>query len=64
VDKPAITYSLRNDVTPEIELNALANVYGLVLQSAEQRGHLLDNGGPDDPERRSSEIRAKASLPR
>jgi hypothetical protein len=28
-----------------------------------KRGRLLDKSGPDDPERRSDEIRAKTTIP-
>jgi hypothetical protein len=28
-----------------------------------KRGRLLDKSGPDDPERRSDEIRAKSTIP-
>jgi hypothetical protein len=47
----------------ETELSALANVYRLVLDSAKRRGRLPDKSGPDDPERRSDEIRAKTRIP-
>jgi hypothetical protein len=30
---------------------------------AKKRGRLPDKGGPDDPERRSDETRAEASIP-
>jgi hypothetical protein len=38
VNRPSITYSPRRDVTPEEEASALANVYRLILDSAQKRG--------------------------
>jgi hypothetical protein len=62
VDKPAITYVERADTTTEAEISALSNVFRFVLDRQECK-----EGGPEnrpyDPERRSDEIRAKASIP-
>jgi hypothetical protein len=63
VDKSAVTHSPHPHFTPEAELNALANVYSLILASARKRGRLLDKSGPEDPERRSDEIRANTRIP-
>jgi hypothetical protein len=62
---PHVTYAPRADVSPGAEISALAAVYKLCLNSshAKKRGRLLDKGGPDDPERRSDEIRAKTRIP-
>jgi hypothetical protein len=64
VSEARITYTPRRDATPEAELNALAAAYHFILfesQSAKKAAH---PGGPEDPERRSDEIRAKTSIPR
>ncbi len=57
---PAISYEPRADTTPEAEIAALAAVYKLVLDSKKAAPR---QSGPDDPERRSDEIRAKTSIP-
>jgi hypothetical protein len=43
-----IAYTQRADVTSEDELNALVNVYRLIIESARKRGRLLDKSGPED----------------
>ena len=63
VPEPIISYAPRRDATPEAEVSALAACYRIILDSAKTRGPLPDKSGPDDPERRSNEIRAKASIP-
>ena len=63
MSEPRITYTPHPDATPEAEASALANAYRFIFDSARKRGRLLDKSGPDDPERRSDEIRAKASIP-
>ena len=63
MSNPRITYTSRSDTTAETELAALANVYRIILDSAKKRGRLLNKSGPEDPERRSDEIRAKTSIP-
>jgi len=60
---PRVTYVSCSDATPKAEISALANVYRVILDSAKKRGRLLDKSGPDDPERRSDEIRANARIP-
>jgi hypothetical protein len=63
VDKPTITYAPRPDALREAELTALAACYRIILDSAKKRGRLPDKSGPEDPERRSDEIRAKTRIP-
>jgi hypothetical protein len=58
-----ISYTPRSDASDVAEATALANAYCLILESAKKRGRLLDKCGPDDPERRSDEIRAKTRIP-
>ena len=52
---PRIAYAARPNTTPEIELSALANVYRLILDSAQKRGRLLDKSGLDDAKERSKD---------
>jgi hypothetical protein len=47
IQTPRIDYRIRDDATPHAEINALANVYRLVLDSARKRGRPLDKSGPD-----------------
>jgi hypothetical protein len=63
VSSSEVIYRVRPDATPGAEISALANVYRFILNSAQKRGRLLDKSGPDNPERRSDEIRAKTSIP-
>jgi hypothetical protein len=63
VSSPHTTYTPGTGATPEAEVSALANVYRFVLDCHQERGRLPDKSGPDDPERRSDEIRAKSSIP-
>jgi hypothetical protein len=56
---PRIVYRANEDVTREVEISALVNVYRFVLVKKEA----TRPGSPDDPERRSDEIRAKTTLP-
>jgi hypothetical protein len=48
-----ITYTSRSDATAEAEVNALANVYRLIIESAKKRGRFLDKSGPEDVKGRS-----------
>jgi hypothetical protein len=48
IQTPRIDYRTRDDATPHAEINALANVYRLVLDSAKQRGHNPDEYIADD----------------
>jgi hypothetical protein len=43
-----IAYTQRADVTSEDELNALVNVYRLIIESARKGGRLLDKSGHDE----------------
>jgi hypothetical protein len=56
---PRIVYRANEDATCEVEISALVNVYRFVLVKKEA----TRPGSPDDPERRSDEIRAKTTLP-
>ena len=57
-----ISYTPRPDATQEAELNALASVYKFVLDRRAMK-EAAPESRPDDPERRSDEIRAKRSIP-
>ncbi len=59
---PSITYQPREDTTAETELNTLASVFGF-LRDCHARKKGARPGAPEDPERRSDEIRAKTSIP-
>jgi hypothetical protein len=62
---PLISYRPRDGATPEGELNALSACYAFILQrhQVKQRGGPA-TAAPDNPERRSDEIRAdKAIIP-
>jgi hypothetical protein len=61
VSSPRITYVPRPNSTQE-ELNALASVYKFVLDRRAMK-EAAPESRPDDPERRSDEIRAKRSIP-
>jgi len=56
---PRIVYRANEDATREVEISALVNVYRFVLVKKEA----TRPGSPDDPERRSDEIRAKTTIP-
>jgi len=60
---PPVGYRARDNAPPKAEISALANVYKLILDSAQKRGRLPVNSGPEDPERRSDEIRAETRIP-
>jgi hypothetical protein len=62
VSLPKVIYHARKDATPESELSALGAVYKFLLESAASK-KATRPGGPDDPERRSNEIRAEVSIP-
>jgi len=57
------TYVPRPDVTPEAEISALAAIYKLCLNSSHVKKGAAPESRPDDPERRSDEIRAKSRIP-
>jgi hypothetical protein len=58
-----ITYTPRPDTSPGAELSALAAVYKFVLDCRAKK-EAAPESRPEDPERRSDEIRAKASISR
>ncbi len=45
-----IAYTQRADITSDDELNALVNVYRLIIESARKGGRLLDKSGHDEAE--------------
>jgi hypothetical protein len=57
-----IHYTQRPDATPEAELGALASVYRFVLDCHAKK-EAAPESRPEDPERRSDEIRANSRLP-
>jgi hypothetical protein len=57
------SYAPRSDATPDTELSTLANVYKFVLDCRANKEAAPRQSRPDDPERRSDEIRAKTSIP-
>jgi hypothetical protein len=59
-----ITYSERPDVTPETETAVLGAVYRFIIDChAKKNAATVTSSDGDDPERRSDEIRAEASIP-
>ena len=63
MDAPVhIRYVRRADVTPEAEPSTLANVYRFIIECHAKKEAATENR-PEDPERRSNEIRAKARIP-
>ena len=64
MDNPRVTYTVRPDATPEGELNALANIYKFVLDSAHKNaaGRTSTNGG-DEKERSKNDSLAKTRIP-
>ena len=61
MNSPRITYTPRPDATPEGEASALRAVYKFVLDCRAKKAPPVRR--PEDPERRSDEIRAKTSIP-
>ena len=64
MNSPRIDYAPRPDATPEGELNALANIYKFVLDSAHKNaaGRTTTNGG-DEKERSRYDSLAKTRIP-
>ena len=60
--EPSISYAPRGDATAEAETSALAGVYRLVIDHAMEKA--VPDGRPDDAERTSDEIGARASTQR
>jgi hypothetical protein len=64
VSEPAVSYKPRSDTTPESELATLAAVYRFIIDChAKREAAASPVSRPDDPERRSDEIRAKTRIP-
>jgi hypothetical protein len=59
---PHITYSVRSGTSPEMELSTLANIYRFIL-GCHAKKKAAPESRPEDPERRSDEIRAKSRIP-
>ena len=59
---PSISYAPRPDATAERETSALAEVYRLAIDHAMKKA--ASDGRPNNAERRSDEIGAKASIRR
>jgi hypothetical protein len=60
--EPTAAYGSLPDNTLEAELSTLAAVYRFVLDCHSKK-KAAPESRPEDPERRSNEIRAKASIP-
>ena len=60
--KSTVTYAPRATATSEAEICARSNVYRFVLD-CHARKEATRPGSPEDPERRSDEIRAKTRIP-
>jgi hypothetical protein len=61
MNSPHITYvPSGGDANPQTELSALANIYRFVLERKEAAPR---QSRPDDPERRSDDIRATTRIP-
>ncbi len=58
---PRVRYASCSDTTPEAELSTLADVYKFVLEASRKKKAVCPDR-PEDPERRSDEIRAKSSV--
>ena len=63
MSNPRLIYTLRQDATPEDELNALADVYRFILFENRARKEATRTGSPD-AERSPNEIRAKDIIPK
>ena len=61
MSNPRITYTPLPNATPEGELNALAAVYRLILDSKTERGRLPDKSGLGDAKGLEND-RAKTSI--
>jgi hypothetical protein len=61
MDEPSITYAQHPDATPESEQLALAAVYRFIID-CHARKEATRPGSPDDPERKSDEIRAEKRI--
>jgi hypothetical protein len=63
VSKDKIICTPRPDATLGTEVSALANVYAFILQKHQEKQKGGPATAPDNPERRSNEIRARTSIP-
>lgn len=59
MDKPAIIYAAHPDVTPELELNALAAVYRIILAKKEAAGPRQADSFEDEKERSEDDSLAR-----
>jgi hypothetical protein len=57
-----IAYAQRSDATSEGEVVTLGNIYRFILDSHAKK-EAAPESRPEDPERRSSELRAKTRIP-
>ncbi len=57
------TYAPRPGTTPEVELDVLANVYKLILDSGKKRGHLPGKSGPENARKESKHVSRKSRIP-
>jgi hypothetical protein len=62
VDKPRIAYAPRANALAKTEIAVLANIYKFALDCHAKR-EATRPSSPDDPEKRSDEIRAKTRIP-
>ena len=47
MSNPPISYTPHTNTAPEVELNALASIYALILQKHQARHRSTRPGGPD-----------------
>jgi hypothetical protein len=64
VADPAVTYATRPDATPEAELSALAAIYRLVIDSANERDRSRDKSGSVDARERIEDARTQEKYTR
>ena len=57
MSSPNVRYKPRPEATPEVAVDALSNVYRFILNCRAKK-KAARPGGPDDAERRSSDIGA------
>jgi hypothetical protein len=61
---PAVCYAPRPDTIPEAEIGALAAIYRLVIDSANERGRPRDKSGPVDARERIKDARTQEKYTR
>ena len=64
MNSPRITYTPHPDAMLEAELGALTTIYRRAIERYEEKEKGGPASRPDNPERRSHEIRAESSIPR